>query len=80
MKRNIEKVLGTKQLKWVKPFDRVESILKNIEAQLIDRHKPELNTHHAQADNAKWPVLLHIQNFSGISLFLHDELCRKALQ
>lgn len=34
----------------------------------------------AQADNAKWPVLLHIQNFSGISLFLHDELCRKALQ
>ena len=62
-------------LEWVKPIERAESLLKSVEAQLIYRYKPELNTHHIGVDNAKWPVSLHIQNFSGVTSFLHDEFC-----
>lgn len=62
-------------LEWVKPLERAESLLKSIEAQLIYCYKPELNTHHVQSDNAEWPVSLHIQNFSGVTSFLHDEFC-----
>ncbi len=62
-------------LEWVKPLERAEMLLKSIEAQLIYSYKPELNTHHVQSDNAKWPVSLHIQNFSGVTSFLNDEFC-----
>lgn len=62
-------------LEWVKPLERAEMLLKSIEAQLIYSYKPELNTQHVKVYNAKWPVSLHIQNFSGATSFLHDEFC-----
>jgi hypothetical protein len=62
-------------LEWVKPLATAESLLASIEAQLIFEFKPELNTHHVHADNAKWPVILHIQNFSSVTSFLSDKFC-----
>jgi hypothetical protein len=62
-------------LEWVKPLETAEELLASIEAQLIFNFKPELNTHHVHTGNAKLPVSLHIQNFSGATSFLHDKFC-----
>lgn len=62
-------------LEWVKPLEKTEAILASIEAQLIFNYKPELNSHHVHRNNATWPVSLHIQNFSGVTTFLHDTHC-----
>jgi hypothetical protein len=62
-------------LEWVKPLESAEAILASIEAQLIFDFKPELNSHHVYNNNANWPVSLHIQNFSGVTAFLHDKFC-----
>lgn len=62
-------------LEWVKPLGSALTILDSIEAQLIHAFKPELNLQHVHSNNATWPVSLHIQNFSGVTKFLHDEHC-----
>ena len=62
-------------LEWVKPLKTAEALLTSIEAQLIFKFKPELNTKNVHTDNATWPVSLHIQNFSEGSSFLNDEFC-----
>ena len=62
-------------LEWVKPLERAEQLLASIEAQLIYKFKPELNTQHVEVFNATWPVSIHIQNFSGETNFLNDEFC-----
>ncbi|WP_157662074.1 hypothetical protein [Burkholderia ubonensis] len=62
-------------LEWVKPIDTAELLLQSIEAQLIYFFKPELNTQHVHKFNAKWPVSLHIQNFTGVTSFLDGKFC-----
>lgn len=62
-------------LEWVKPLKKAQALLASIEAQLIFCFKPELNTHHVFNNNARWPVSLHIQNFSNVTNFLHDKHC-----
>ncbi|PRG81700.1 hypothetical protein C6T58_12835 [Burkholderia multivorans] len=62
-------------LEWVKPIDTAELLLRSIEAQLIHFFKPELNTQHVHKFNAKWPVSLHIQNFTGETSFLNNKYC-----
>jgi hypothetical protein len=60
----------------VQPLDRAKELLASMEAQLIFSLKPELNTQHVYKDNATWPLnVIHIQNFSDVSSFLHDEFC-----
>lgn len=63
-------------LEWVKPLFKATEILNSIEAQLIYRFQPELNTHHRKHYDAKVPVSIHIQNFSGETEFLHDQFVR----
>lgn len=62
-------------LEWVKPFKDALGILKSIEAQLIYRFKPELNSHHIKNNNAGWIMSIHIQNFARETQFLRDEFC-----
>jgi hypothetical protein len=62
-------------LEWVKPMESALAVLGSIESQLIFEFKPELNSHHVHSYNAAWPVALHIQNFSGVTTFLHDKHC-----
>ena len=59
-------------LEWVHPITSAELILRSVEAQMIYELQPELNMHHRKKYNATFPIMLHIQNFSGISSFLHD--------
>lgn len=62
-------------LEWVLPFEMAMKILNSIEAQLIYALQPELNKQHRKHYNAKFPVSLHVQNFSGVTEFLHDYFC-----
>jgi hypothetical protein len=62
-------------LEWVKPLEKAEQLLKSIESQLIYEFKPELNDQHVNSFNSKWPVSIHIQNFTGVTDFLHDKFC-----
>lgn len=59
-------------LEWIHPLSSAEEILRSVEAQLIYDLKPELNTHHKVVYNATFPIVLHIQNFSGTSNYLND--------
>lgn len=58
-------------LEWVKPLSKAEELLTSIEAQLIFQFKPELNTHHKNHYNAKYPLVLHIENHETGTNFLH---------
>lgn len=62
-------------LEWVHPLEMAMKILNSIEAQLIYDFQSELNNHHRKRNNAKFPVSLHVQNFSNITGFLHDHFC-----
>jgi len=62
-------------LEWVKPLERAHELLASVEAQLIYEFKPELNTQHVSRNNARWPLQIHIQNFSGVSRYLNDYFC-----
>lgn len=59
-------------LEWIHPLSSAEAILRSVEAELIYNFQPELNTHHRKTCNATFPIVLHIQNFSGTSHYLHD--------
>jgi hypothetical protein len=59
-------------LEWIRPLEKAERRLKDVEAQLIYRFKPELNEHHVSAPNAHWETQLHIQNVTGVTTFLDD--------
>ncbi len=59
-------------LEWVHPYIESEKILKNVEAQLIYRFDPELNTNSKDKNNATNPLTLHIENYTGKSEYLHE--------
>ena len=59
-------------LEWIHPLSSADEILRSVEAQLIYELQTELNTHHRKTYNVTFPIVLHIQNFSGTSDYLHD--------
>jgi hypothetical protein len=61
-------------LEWIHPFDSAKRLLSDIEAQLIYKFQPELNSQHKQHYNATFSTTIHIQNFTGRSKFLHDQV------
>ncbi|MBY7101167.1 hypothetical protein [Bacillus sp. 6YEL31] len=61
-------------LEWIHPLEEAVNILKSVESGLIYYFSPELNTASVKRNYSKIPISLHIQNFSGESKFLHDEI------
>ena len=55
-------------LEWISDFKLAEEYLSSVEAQLIYELKPELNKTHMKNYNTKYPVQIHIQNFTGSKL------------
>ena len=59
-------------LEWVKPLSKAESLLLDIEAQLIFDFQPELNTINKKKCEHDNQTIFHIQNFIEGSDFLND--------
>lgn len=59
-------------LEWIQPYDDAHSLLLSLEAGLIYYFSPELNKSNINKNNSRFPIKLHIQNFSQQSDFLHD--------
>ncbi len=59
-------------LEFVTPYDLAEKYLGEMEAFLIDRLKPELNVKNEQIGEMENMAVVHIQNFTNVSMFMHD--------
>ena len=59
-------------LEFITPYELAEKYLGEMEAFLIDRLKPELNVKNEQIGEMENLGVVHIQNFSNVSMFMHD--------
>lgn len=59
-------------LEFIIPYDEAKKYLNGVEAFLIDRLNPELNTRRENMNIFKEARHIHIQNFSGVSTFMKD--------
>lgn len=59
-------------LEFIAPYDMAEKYLGEMEAFLIDRLNPELNVKNEQIGDLENLSVVHIQNFSNVSMFMHD--------
>lgn len=59
-------------LEFITPFNVAKKYLSEMEAFLIDWFNPELNKKSESIGNMKYASIVHIQNFSQVSSFLHD--------
>ncbi|WP_269317793.1 hypothetical protein [Exiguobacterium sp. KJ 601] len=60
-------------LEFIYPYTIAEKLLENVEAGLIYNLKPELNKVHFHKNNARFQMLLNIENHSVDSDILHNE-------
>lgn len=63
---------GIVPIEWIQPLDYALTLLSNIEAMLIYEFQPELNKHYKNKVKPFEMRVIHIQNISGNSGFLHD--------
>lgn len=59
-------------LEFITLFGGAEKYLNEIEAFLISWFNPELNVKNEKIGKMKDLAIIHIQNFSEVSHFLHD--------
>lgn len=59
-------------LEFITPYNLAEKYLGEMEAFLIDRLNPELNIKKEQIGELENLSVVHVQNFSNVSMFMHD--------
>lgn len=59
-------------LEFITPYNLAEKYLGEMEAFLIDRLNPELNSKSERIGDLENLSVVHIQNFSNVSMFMHD--------
>lgn len=59
-------------LEFITPYNLAEKYLGEMEAFLIDRLNPELNVKSERIGEMEELGVVHIQNFSDVTMFMHD--------
>lgn len=59
-------------LEFITPYSLAEKYLGEMEAFLIDRLNPELNSKSERIGDLENLSVVHIQHFSNGSMFMHD--------
>lgn len=59
-------------LEFITPYNLAEKYLGEMEAFLIDRLNPELNVKSERIGEMEELGVVHIQNFSDVTMFIHD--------
>ena len=59
-------------LEFIIPYDLAKKYLGEMEALLIDRLNPELNVRRERIGKMENLGVVHIQNFSDVTMFMHD--------
>ncbi|WEG19275.1 hypothetical protein PQ478_21555 (plasmid) [Alkalihalophilus pseudofirmus] len=60
-------------LEFIQPYEDALNLLDNLEAGLIFNLKPDLNRTHRSRNNAKYDIVVNIENYSSRSNLLHNK-------